>query len=258
MKAHVFKFGHLAAAHANKASVIVDVIRSSSLMAQMLGYGVEQIVPAWDADDAIALGGYYRDMGKRVFMTGDYGTGGEKLDLPNNSVAIEERARGLEGSTVIQTSANGIRGTLRAYNASPRSNIYNASWNNWRAVKDYVKERGKDVDVIPMGDFQTQTPDDDLFAYFLAARIDGQNEQDPARYVDLTRKERWFASELDRWGLFGHNTEEVMKRFCEMGKQRTDWRRDLDNLLGYEKNLPVVPVVRWGNGHPIIVNALKE
>jgi hypothetical protein len=29
-------------------------------------------------------------------------------------------------------------------------------------------------------------------------------------------------------------------------------------LLAHEANLPVVPVVRQRNGHPVIVNALKE
>jgi phosphosulfolactate phosphohydrolase-like enzyme len=258
MKAFVSHFGPGMAMRATRDSVIVDVVRSSGLMAQMLGYDIEQIVPAWDANEAIFLGGHYRDKGKRVFMTGDYGTGGEKLDLANNSVAIEGRARGLKGSTVIQTSMNGVRGTLLAQKSASGSNIYNASWGNWRAVMDYIRKQGRDVDIIPMGDFGIDGPDDSLFARFLMLRINGDSLASPSQYVRLTREARWYSPELDKYGLYGANTEQLMEKFCSIGASRTDWRRDLNNLLAHEANLPVVPVVRQRNGHPVIVNALKE
>lgn len=156
------------AAQARGAVVIIDVFRAFTTAAVALSNGAEAILMVDDLAAALSL----RDQGAGSVCIGErVGRRPEGFDYGNSPDEIGGRS--FKGEVVIQTTSNGTRAVMAAKAAS---SLYAASLVNAEAVVRDLLARGEpEIWLIPAGDGQGRTDEDELCALYMRALLRGRS-----------------------------------------------------------------------------------
>lgn len=168
------------AQRAEGTAVIVDIFRSTSLIATLFGLGAKEIYPTTELEQAISK----RDeislsIKDKVYLVGECnGVTTDEFDIANTPVIAYQKYRQgeLAGKTIVGSSTNGYKGILYAKNADE---VITSSFLNADATVDYIRSKEPDlVTIVGMGEFGEPSDEDSMFCEFLSAKIQGKGYDD--------------------------------------------------------------------------------
>lgn len=155
------------AREAEGIAIIIDVLRASSTMITILANGARCIYPVETPEKALKL--------KKRIPNSILGTDSRKLrglgyydNSPITFLNID-----IKNKNVILMTHNGTRGVV---NAKQAKEIWVASFLNAKFVVDEIKKhQNTKVTLVPMGEYNEKSIDDELCAKFIKDCIEGKD-----------------------------------------------------------------------------------
>jgi 2-phosphosulfolactate phosphatase len=175
-------FVDLAAADADEAVVVVDVLRAFTTVPWLYERGAAEVLAVAGIDEALSLGAELRaEHDGAVVLAGE--DGGRRLDGFDLGNSPTEVAAGrFDGATVVHRTSAGTQGLLRC--AASRW-LFAASFVTAGATVDALRRSGADhVTFVVTGASLGRDGDEDLAcAELIAARLAGR-DPDPRPFLD--------------------------------------------------------------------------
>lgn len=129
----------------NKTVVVIDTLRTSSVITTALANGAKEIIPVVEIEDAIELA---RRLESNSFLVGGERNGAkiEGFDLSNSP--LEYNSDIVKDKTVIITTTNGTKALKKA---SLSDDVIIGCLLNVSAVADYLFSKSRDIVIICAG-----------------------------------------------------------------------------------------------------------
>lgn len=225
-----------------KTSVIIDVLRATSVIAHALNAGAKEIIPVGSIDFAMKISS--NTHASQSLLCGERNTKIiEGFNLGNSPEEYTEEK--VKGKTIILFTTNGSKSVVKAKFSQ---NLFTCSFNNLKSIADHLVNLGEDVEILCAGSNGMFCIEDTVCAGKLISEI--QKINTGIEVTDAAKASLVLSKE------FGGDITEMLKD-CEHGKLLTenDFGRDLE-ICGKLNSRNVVPF--FDNGsiksfHPIVV-----
>lgn len=128
-----------------KTSVVIDVLRASTVIVTVLKNGAREVIPVSTVDFAMKVSG--NAFGGQTILGGERNTKMvEGFNLGNSP--LEYKPEVVSGKSIILYTTNGSKAIVKAKFSE---NLFICSFNNLPAVANYLLTINKDVDIICAG-----------------------------------------------------------------------------------------------------------
>ncbi len=146
MKVHVL-LSHLNADElyfTNRTTVVIDVLRATSVIAQALSSGAKEITPVGSVDFAMKISGDIK--GGQTLLCGERNTKMvEGFNLGNSPLEYDDT---VAGKTIILFTTNGSKAILKARYSE---NLFCCSFNNLSAVAKHISSLTDELTILCSG-----------------------------------------------------------------------------------------------------------
>jgi 2-phosphosulfolactate phosphatase len=155
------------AKEARGIAIIIDVLRATSTIVTILANGSEYVYPVRSPREALIL----KNKIPNSILSADNDElrkMGHYDNSPNIFLNMD-----LKDRSVILTTVNGTRGIV---NAKKAKEIWVASFLNAKAIVDEIKKyQNMKVTLVPMGEIDEKSMDDELCARFIKESLENKN-----------------------------------------------------------------------------------
>ncbi|MEW6702923.1 MAG: 2-phosphosulfolactate phosphatase [Bacteroidota bacterium] len=128
-----------------KTSVVIDVLRASTVIVTALTNGAREVIPVSTVDFAMKISG--NAFGGQTILGGERNTKKvEGFNLGNSP--LEYKPEAVSGKSIILYTTNGSKAIVKAKFSE---NLFICSFNNLPAVANYLLTLNKDVEIICAG-----------------------------------------------------------------------------------------------------------
>lgn len=129
--------------YTNKTTVVIDVLRATSVICKALDSGAKDIIPVSSVDFAMKLSGN----AQHTLLCGERNTKMiEGFNLGNSP--LEYTAENVNGKSIILFTTNGSKAILKAKFSE---NLLTCSFNNLSAIVRHLHELDNDVEILCAG-----------------------------------------------------------------------------------------------------------
>lgn len=216
---------------AERAVIVIDVLRASSTIAQALYNGCKDIIPVESAERALDL---MQKIGKEyVLLCGERdGQKIEGFDLGNSP--FEYSPQVVKDKTLIFATTNGSKAIVKA---APAEKVVVGSFVNFREVLELVLNLNRDLSIICSGKENRFALEDAVCGGMFIHKL---QEQQKAELNDGSQA---------AWALYQKNKDNLLKvlEVCDHGKflASLGFEKDL-NFCSQLNSLPVLPILENG------------
>jgi 2-phosphosulfolactate phosphatase len=187
----------------NKTTVVIDVLRATSVICKAIKEGAKEIVPVSTVDFAMKISGNAH--GGQTLLCGERNTKMvEGFNLGNSPV--EYVAETVAGKSIILFTTNGSKAILKAKFSE---NLFICSFNNLKTIAQKIVDLDVDVEILCAGSNGMFCIEDTVCAGRLIAEIEKINS-------DLTVSDSGKACRVLH-NKFGRNVHSMLSE-CEHGK----------------------------------------
>jgi 2-phosphosulfolactate phosphatase len=180
--------------HNDKAIVIVDIFRATSIICTMFMNGASKIIPVNDINEAIA----YKEKGFLVAAERN----GKKMDFADfGNSPFEFIPKKIKDKTIVYSTTNG---TQTINKCKENEIVLIASFLNLSAIAEYILQLKKDVIILCSGWEGDFCLEDIVFAGALIEKLISSGV--------FTLNNDAAISSLDHWSLAKPNIEEYLKK----------------------------------------------
>ncbi|MBU2505698.1 MAG: 2-phosphosulfolactate phosphatase [Bacteroidetes bacterium] len=128
-----------------KTTVVIDVLRATSVIANALNNGAREVIPVGSVDFAMKISGNAH--GGQTLLCGERNTVMiEGFSLGNSPLEFTQEV--VQGKSIILFTTNGSKAIVRAKFSA---NLFTASYNNLKAIADHLLKLGNDVEIMCAG-----------------------------------------------------------------------------------------------------------
>lgn len=215
-----------------KTTVIIDVLRATSVISNALYNGAKEIIPVGSIDFAMKISG--NSHGGHTLLCGERNTKMiEGFDLGNSP--LEFTRDKVESKSIIFFTTNGSKAVVKAKFSE---NLVTCSFNNLQSVAKYLVDLGEDVEILCAGSNGMFCIEDTACAGRLITEI--KNLKDDIEITDAAKASVVLSTE------FGADTLDMLQT-CEHGRRLTDngFEKDLE-FCSEMNNIDIVPVFTDG------------
>ena len=148
----------------DKAVVIIDVLRATSVMVTALSHGCKKIIPVKEVEEAIALA----SVDKEGFLLGGERDGIKLEGFNFSNSPFDYTREAVEGKTLIMTTTNGTRAIKNSEKAEV---ILIGAMINGRAIAKRLVELNMDVVFVNAGTYGQFSMDDFITCGYIISCI---------------------------------------------------------------------------------------
>jgi 2-phosphosulfolactate phosphatase len=178
----------------DKAIIIVDIFRATSIICTLFMNGAEQVIPV----ESLEIAKEYKEKGFLVAAERN----GKKLDFADfGNSPFEFSPEKIKGKTIVYSTTNGTQ-TINM--CKKNDHVVIASFLNLNAVADYLILLKKDVLILCSGWEGDFCLEDSVFAGALIQKLNSSS--------DFTLSNDAAISSLDHWNLAKSNIEGYLKK----------------------------------------------
>lgn len=223
----------------NKTTVVIDVLRATSVITQALKNGAKEIIPVGTIEFAVKVSGGM--FGGQTLLGGERNT--KKIEgfaLGNSPFEYVKKI--VEGKSIIFYTTNGTKAIVKAKFSE---NLIICSFLNLASVVEYLLELGNDVEILCSGRNNLFSLEDSVCAGKLVKEISKLNK-------DIVLNDSTLAAiTLD--DKFGSDVIDMMKN-CEHGKILIEngFEKDIE-FCGQLNATDIIPLFKSGT-----LKALKK
>lgn len=216
-----------------KTSVIIDVLRATSVIAKALNSGAKEIIPVGSIDFAMKISS--NTHGSQSLLCGERNTKIiEGFNLGNSPEEYTEEK--VKGKSIILFTTNGSKSIVKAKFST---NLLTCSFNNLKSVAEHLVKLGEDVEILCAGSNGLFCIEDTVCAGKLISEIQKINTD--TEISDAAKASLVLSKE------FGGDIPEMLKN-CEHGKLLEENGFGIDiEICGNLNNINIVPVFDNGS-----------
>jgi len=217
---------------ANKTTVVIDVLRASTVIVNALANGAKEVIPVGTIEFAMQISG--NAFGGQTLLGGERNT--KKIEGFTLGNSPSEYSREIvEGKSIILFTTNGSKSIVKAKFSSE---LYIASFNNLESIVNHLIKLNKDVELLCSGKQGTFCIEDTVCAGKIIAEALKLDEN-----IELTDSSR---ASIALNKSFGKNILKMIKE-SDHGKilAANDFAADL-NACAKLNNFNIVPFYSSG------------
>lgn len=216
----------------NKTTVVIDVLRATSVITQAIKNGAKEIIPVATVEFAVKVSGGM--FGGQTLLGGERNT--KKIEgFALGNSPYEYTKKTVEGKSIVFYTTNGTKAIVKAKFSE---NLIICSFLNISTVAEYIVELGNDVEILCAGRNNLFSLEDSVCAGRLAKEISKLNKQLILNDSTLA------AMSLD--DKFGLDLAGMMKN-CEHGKilHENGFEKDIE-FCSQINITQIIPVFKSG------------
>ncbi len=216
----------------NKTTVVIDVLRATSVIVTALNNGAKEIIPVGSIDFAMKISS--NTNGGQTLLCGERNTKMiEGFSLGNSPSEYSKEA--VAGKSIILFTTNGSKAIVKAKYSE---NLFIASFNNLSSIAKHLISLNKDIEILCAGTEGMFCIEDTVCAGKLISEME---ESNPDLGITDSAKASIVMSKQ-----FGKNLKKML-RDCEHGLKLIEngFDKDIDSCSQLS-DMPVVPVYKGG------------
>ena len=173
--------------HKDKAIVIVDIFRATSIICNLFMNGASKVIPV----ESLEIAKEYKEKGFLVAAERN----GKKIDFADfGNSPFEFTKEKIKGKTIVYSTTNG---TQTIHLCKENNNVFIASFLNLSAVADYINKLNKNVIILCSGWEGDFCLEDIVFAGALSEKLIHSGNFTPHNDAAISSVDHWFLAKTD-------------------------------------------------------------